>query len=56
MFWDIVEYASKHPKILFIVITFINLLNYVDRGIVPGATNEFTSFILETVDTTNTDV
>ena len=29
----------------FGVLTFVNFLNYVDRGVIPGSTNEFNSFI-----------
>lgn len=39
------------PKFLFTMLTITNLLLYVDRGIVPGATNEFNSFIKGSIDT-----
>ena len=29
----------------FVVLTFVNFLNYVDRGVIPGSTNEFNTFI-----------
>ena len=29
----------------FVVLTFVNFLNFVDRGIIPGSTNEFNAFI-----------
>jgi MFS family permease len=37
-----VKYSNK--TILWVV-TLMNVLNFIDRGIIPGATNEFTSFI-----------
>ncbi len=39
------------PKFLFTMLTITNLLLYIDRGIVPGATNEFNSFIKGSIDT-----
>jgi MFS family permease len=44
------------PEALFILLTAVNLLNYIDRGIIPGSTNEFNKFILNTVDTTKPDI
>lgn len=44
------------PESLFILLTAVNLLNYIDRGIIPGSTNEFNKFILATVDTTKPDI
>ncbi len=44
------------PKFLFAVFTCANVLLYIDRGIVPGATNEFNSFIKSNVDTTTPSV
>jgi MFS family permease len=44
------------PKFLFVVFTFANLLLFVDRGIVPGASNEFNAFINDNVDTDTPDV
>jgi MFS family permease len=32
-------------KTILWVLTLMNILNFIDRGIIPGATNEFTSFI-----------
>ena len=29
----------------FKVLTFVNFLNFVDRGVIPGSTNEFNAFI-----------
>lgn len=44
------------PKFLFAVFTFANTLLFIDRGIVPGASNEFNSFIKDNVDTSTPDV
>jgi MFS family permease len=44
------------PKFLFGVMTFVNLLNFMDRGIIPGATNEFNTFIQKDLDTETPDV
>ena len=33
------------PRVLMVVLCVTNLINYVDRGIVPGASGSFTSFI-----------
>jgi predicted MFS family arabinose efflux permease len=40
----------------FLALCFINLFNYVDRGIIPGATNEFNSFIQDTLGTSSPDI
>ena len=32
-------------KFLFCFVSFVNLLNFIDRGIIPGSTNEFNAFI-----------
>jgi len=44
------------PKVLFVVFTMANVLLYIDRGIVPGATNEFNAFIKSNVDTATPSV
>ena len=44
------------PTNLFVILTLVNLLNYTDRGIIPGSTNEFNKFISETIDTDTPDV
>ena len=43
-------------KVVCCILTIINLLNYVDRGIVPGSTNEFDNFITKTIHTDTPDV
>ena len=48
--------AVTQPKVIFIILTIVNLLNYTDRGIIPGSTNEFNKFIRDTVDTDKCDV
>jgi hypothetical protein len=35
----------------FLFLFAINLLNYVDRGIIPGAAEEFEAFISDAIDT-----
>ena len=44
------------PKVLYVVLTMVNLLNYCDRGIIPGSTNEFNEFIDKTTGTDKPDV
>jgi MFS family permease len=41
---------------IFTVCTLIGLFNYVDRGIIPGSTNEFNSFIIASTGTSTPDV
>ena len=43
------EYFKRQPvERLFIFFTLVNIINYVDRGIVPGAPDEFDAFITST--------
>ena len=44
------------PHNLFIFLVFINVCNYVDRGIIPGSPTSFDGFIMETLDTSKPDV
>jgi predicted MFS family arabinose efflux permease len=44
------------PKYICVILTVVNLLNYCDRGIVPGSTNEFDSFIIKTLNVSKPDV
>ena len=44
------------PRCLFVLLTCVNLLNYIDRGIIPGSTNEFNKFIMGTVNTSKPDI
>ncbi len=44
------------PRIIFVVLCVINLLNFVDRGIIPGSTQAFNSFIRHDIDTNTPDV
>ena len=44
------------PKTICIILTLVNLLNYTDRGIVPGSTNEFDRFISKNLGTSQPDV
>ena len=41
------------PEFYFILLSVINLFNYVDRGIIPGASEEFSDFITDNVDTSH---
>mmetsp|Transcript_15282 Transcript_15282/g.23013 ORF Transcript_15282/g.23013 Transcript_15282/m.23013 type:complete len:503 (-) Transcript_15282:176-1684(-) len=43
--------SRDSPGIYFLALTIINVMNFVDRGIIPGATDEFTSFIDRTLHT-----
>jgi len=43
-------------NVVFRVLFVINLLNFIDRGIIPGAANEFDDFIQDTVNTSSPDV
>lgn len=43
--------SRSNPTTLFVILTVVNLLNYVDRGIIPGATNEFNDFIMDDLKT-----
>jgi MFS family permease len=43
-------------KTIFAVCTFINLFNFIDRGIIPGSTNEFNAFIVKATNTSQPDV
>lgn len=48
---EYLAYLNERPEFYFSVFTFLNLLNFMDRGIIPGATNEFISFIKDDLDT-----
>lgn len=41
---------------LFTLISIVNLLNYIDRGIIPGASIEINDFIQKDIDTDTPDV
>ncbi len=40
----------------FLFLTVINLINYVDRGIVPGAAAEFSDFVRSSLQTSSPDI
>ena len=44
------------PKNLFPLLIVINVMQYVDRGIIPGATDQFDSFIEDSLDVTSPDI
>lgn len=43
-------------EVVFIIVTGINLFNFIDRGIIPGSTNEFNTFIRNSINTQTPDV
>ena len=43
-------------RFVFAALIVTNLLNYADRGIIPGATNEFNSFIDDSLHQSSTDI
>lgn len=51
------KYFDKNrPELYIILLSLFNFMNYVDRGIIPGAADEFTSFINDNVDTNTPSV
>lgn len=44
------------PNFVFFILNILNLFNYIDRGIIPGATNEFNEFIENNLHTSTPDV
>lgn len=47
---------SIGPKSIVFILTAINILNFLDRGLIPGSTNEFDDFIRKCGILTNVDV
>lgn len=47
----LVRIMPERPEAYFLLFTALNFLNFLDRGIIPGATNEFTAFIKDTLNT-----
>lgn len=43
-------------EIAFTFLFFLNLLNYIDRGIIPGASEEFSAFVSDSLDTNTPDL
>jgi MFS family permease len=43
-------YSTSGPELFILALTLINVMNFIDRGIIPGATDEFTTFIDDTLD------
>lgn len=41
---------------VFLLFSLVNLFNFLDRGIIPGSTNEFNSFILKTTQNSQPDI
>mmetsp|Transcript_21017 Transcript_21017/g.30343 ORF Transcript_21017/g.30343 Transcript_21017/m.30343 type:complete len:537 (-) Transcript_21017:145-1755(-) len=39
------------PEFYFSLLTLLNLFNFIDRGIIPGSTDEFTNFIEDNIET-----
>lgn len=46
-------YTTANPELYILVLTVINVMNFMDRGIIPGATDEFTTFIDDTLDSSS---
>lgn len=44
-------FSLDRPEFYFICLSVVNIMNFIDRGIIPGATEEFTSFIDKTIGT-----
>ena len=42
-------------RTLYLYFTVINLINFIDRGIVPGAITQFNAFITSNLNTTKPD-
>lgn len=47
---------KTNPKLIFLVLCGVNLFNFIDRGIIPGSTLEFNSFIEGDIKTPTPDV
>lgn len=48
--------VMKSTPVYFLLLFCINLVYFVDRGIIPGSSNEFNQFIARTLNTKNADV
>ena len=48
--------VSVSPNVICVIVSLINLFNFVDRGIIPGSTQEFNAFIKHNIDTNTPDV
>lgn len=44
------------PVTLLWLLAFVNLLNFMDRGVIPGASKEFDKFISDNTETDSPDV
>jgi MFS transporter, Spinster family, sphingosine-1-phosphate transporter len=44
------------PEFYFLILTILNMFNFIDRGIIPGATDEFINFIDENIETGHPDL
>lgn len=53
---SLVGVSIFNPKSVFLVLFVVNLLNYCDRGIIPGSTNEFSQFVSSSLQTDTPDV
>lgn len=43
--------ALERPELYFYIFGVLNLFNFIDRGVIPGAADEFTNFVDDTVST-----
>lgn len=53
---DTIRRKLAKPQYLFCILVFINLFNYIDRGIIPGSSTEFDQFITDTLHTDKPDI
>jgi len=51
-----IKYQASSPNFLFSLLVIINLFNFIDRGIIPGAIAEFNLFIQDSINTDTPDV
>mmetsp|Transcript_90156 Transcript_90156/g.257793 ORF Transcript_90156/g.257793 Transcript_90156/m.257793 type:complete len:421 (+) Transcript_90156:226-1488(+) len=49
------EWLASDPKMLMTFFILANFFNFVDRGIIPGASSEFNAFIKNSAELNNTD-
>ncbi|CAN0239278.1 unnamed protein product, partial [Ectocarpus fasciculatus] len=47
---------SLRGRRLFTLLAVVNLVNYLDRGVIPGGSEEFNAFIQQTLDTDRPDL
>lgn len=50
------NHRPNNSTFLFSLLVIVNLLNFIDRGIIPGAILEFNLFIQDSINTDSPDV